>query len=404
MGSGWVAPLLVALLVGAGLTPFLRRLALATDFVDRPGQHKSHQTPTPYLGGVALIAAVLAGILVEGGMGSQATVIALGAGVLGTVGLIDDHRTVDPAIRLALQLGAAVVPVALGIRVYVTGIGPVDAALTMVWIVGITNAFNLLDNMDGLSAGVATAAGGSILWLAVLGGSDATAAAAAALVGACLGFLVHNWSPAAIFMGDSGSLFLGFVIAVLAIEVDPALSPPRSFLIPVLLLGLPVLDTVTVTLSRLRRGRSVLKGGKDHLSHRLRALGLSPPGAVAVLVGVEASLGALAVLAGRRVVPLWVAVGLAVAVLLSLSVVTGRAPVYDEWPTAWPPSLLLGAAAGGAGVLLLAVVALPVAEGAAAVRRSSSGTTALLSMCGAVLLLGATLAGITRERRGATES
>ena len=406
MGPAWAPPLLVGALIAVVTTPLLRRLALATGFVDRPGTHKSHEKPVPFLGGVALITAVLLGMVVVAPLGNQAIVIALGAGVLGTVGLIDDDRTVQPRIRLALQVVAAILTVALGLRVDVTGIAAMDAAITTVWIVGITNAFNLLDNMDGLSAGVAAAAAGSLLWLAAAGGAKTTAAAAAAVVGACLGFLAYNRSPASIFMGDTGSLFLGFAIAVLTIEVDPALAPPRSFVIPLLVLGVPILDTTTVTLSRLRRGRSVLTGGKDHLSHRLTVLGLSRAAAVAVLVGVEAVLGALAVLAGRRVVSLWVVAALAVAVLAWLSVVTSRAEVYQEQPLGWPRSLVLGAAAGAVGLLLLgalAVIDSPLADGTAFTRGRSSPAIALISTCGAVVLLSITLAAITRGRRGATE-
>ncbi|HEX2274990.1 MAG TPA: DUF4012 domain-containing protein [Acidimicrobiales bacterium] len=368
MGPVWAPAFLAAVCLTLVAIPFLRRVALATDFVDRPAAHKSHVRPVPYLGGVGLIGGVLVGLLVTSRVGRQGLVIALGAIVLGLVGLVDDHRSVDPRIRLALELGIAALAVASGLQVPATGVEAVDIALTLVWIVGITNAFNFLDNMDGLASGVASTAAMAVFMLAILGGQRLTSAVAAALAGACLAFLAYNRPPASIYMGDTGSLFLGFVLAVLTIEVDPNLAPPASFAVPVILLALPVLDTATVTLARLRRRRRVSVGGRDHLSHRLVARGLSRGVAVWVLVIVEAALGTLAVLAGRQVIPLWAAVAGAAAILATLSLITARASVYHERVVGWPRGLRL-AAVGGAGALLLlagpALVALAQAEGTA---------------------------------------
>ncbi|MDQ4091281.1 MAG: undecaprenyl/decaprenyl-phosphate alpha-N-acetylglucosaminyl 1-phosphate transferase [Actinomycetota bacterium] len=384
--------------------PFLRRLAVATGFVDRPGAHKSHHRPTPYLGGVGLIAGVLIGMLVARHLGVHVFVIALGAAVLGSVGLVDDHRTVHPGIRLLLQLIAASVPVVLGLRVSVTGVEVVDQALTLVWIVGVTNAFNLLDNMDGLSAGVAAAAGLSVLALSALGGQGSAAEASAAVVGACLGFLAYNRRPASIFMGDTGSLFLGFVVAVLAIEVDPNLDPPNSFIVPLLILGLPMLDTVTVSLARVRRGHSVLRGGRDHLSHRLVALGLSPGPAVAVLVGVELAMGGLAVAAGRGAIPVAVAVVAGAAVLLTLSMVAGRASVYTDGVLGWPRPLVAGAALlAGAAVVLMSASGGRLRGQPTLGSLSSAAGLARVSVAVAAVVVASTLLAITRLRRDALE-
>jgi UDP-GlcNAc:undecaprenyl-phosphate GlcNAc-1-phosphate transferase len=184
--------------------------------------------------------------------------------------------------------------------------------------------------MDGLAAGAATVVAAAVIALATVGQQPAAVVLGAALAGACLGFLVYNRRPASIFMGDAGSLFLGFMLAVVTIDVNPALRPPASFAVPVMLLALPVLDTTTVTLARLRRGRRVSQGACDHLSHRLVALGLSPGIAVWALVMVEAASALLAVLAGRRVLPLGVAMA-GVAVLVgAVSAVTARAQVYAE--------------------------------------------------------------------------
>ncbi|MGH9266472.1 MAG: glycosyltransferase family 4 protein, partial [Acidimicrobiales bacterium] len=309
MGPTWAYAFLAAGLVTLAGTPLLRRLALATEFVDHPvAAHKSHRDPTPYLGGIGLIVAVLVGLLFTDRLTPQVGVVALGGSLIGCLGLLDDHRSVGALFRFTVELGVAAVAVAAGLRIHATDVPAIDGVLTLVWIVGVTNAVNLLDNMDGLAAGVSAAAATAIFALAVLGEQLVTATVAAGLAGACVGFLVHNKRPASIFMGDTGSLFLGFVLALAAIDVSPALTPPASFAVPLMLLALPVLDTATVTLARLRRGRPVSQGGKDHLSHRLVAVGLSPGAAVAVLVGVEGTVGMAAVMAGRQMVPLGLAV------------------------------------------------------------------------------------------------
>jgi UDP-GlcNAc:undecaprenyl-phosphate GlcNAc-1-phosphate transferase len=350
-----------AFLVALGLTvvgvPLLRRLALATNFVDRPAARKSHVQPVPYLGGVAIISSVLLAILVERRLPAKIGGIALGAALIGTMGLLDDDRTLSPRLRFLTEAGAAVLATLLGLRVHATGMAPVDVLLTVVWIVGITNAMNLLDNMDGLAAGVAAAAAGALFCLAGLA-HQVTATVAAALAGACLGFLVYNRRPASVFMGDTGSLFLGFVLAVLTVDIDPALAPPASFAIPIILLSLPILDTSTVTLARLRRGRPVSEGGKDHLSHRLVALGLSPGQAVLVLIGVEAALGVLAVLAGRGVIPLIWAVAAVAGILVIVSMFTNRATVYPDPVIGVPRRTIVAASGAGLGLLLVAAPAL----------------------------------------------
>lgn len=319
-----------ALLIALALTPLVRRLALTLDLVDRPGQRKWQLAPVPYLGGIALIAAVLATLLFAPELGAPAGALALAGGVLGAMGLLDDDRSVHPATRFGAEVAVAIIAVLVGLRVHFTNVDAIDVFVTMLWVVGITNAFNLLDNMDGLSAGVAGTAAVAVFVLAVLADQRLTASLSAAVGGACLGFLAYNRSPASIYMGDAGSLFLGFVLAILTVEVTPAMGPPSSFAIPLMLLALPVLDTTTVTLGRLRHGRSIFVGGTDHLSHRLVARGLTKERAVAVLVLAQALLGALAVLGGRRLIPLLAALAAGFLVVTALAVVTSRAEVYAE--------------------------------------------------------------------------
>jgi len=326
----WIVAFGLAAGVGLIAVPVLRLLALDVGLVDSPGPTKVHARDIPYLGGVAIAGATLAGWLLEPRLGTRIAVVALAGIGVALVGLVDDHRTLGPFFRLAVEAGAAGAVMIAGVRAEPFGIQALDIAVTLVWIVGVTNALNLFDNMDGLAAGTAGVIAGGVFALAAIGGQEVVATVGAALAGACAGFLVHNWRPASIFMGDAGSLFLGFVLSIAVLELRPELSLPWSVAVPILLLALPVLDTSMVTIARIRHGRRVMTGGKDHLSHRLVALGVSPPVAVAALIGVEGVLTTLAVACGSGAVPLWVGVALGVAVLAGLAGVVLRTRVYHE--------------------------------------------------------------------------
>jgi UDP-GlcNAc:undecaprenyl-phosphate GlcNAc-1-phosphate transferase len=334
----------VALTVSLVATPLLRRLAVRTDFIDQPGAHKSHSTPVPYLGGVAIMAGTVAGSAVGHRLGVQALVIGLAAACLGSMGLFDDSRHLSAHSRLVIQLVAALAVAGFGgVRAEVSGIAVFDVAFTVVWILAITNAVNFLDNMDGLAAGITAAAGMAIFATGILSGQTFVATVALAMVGACFGFLPFNAPPAKIYMGDAGSLFLGFLLAVLTLDVKPDLVPPASFVVPAMLVALPVLDIITVTISRLRRGISVSTGGRNHLSHRLVARGLSRPTAVAILIGVEAVVAALAILPNQDPASLTFSLLGALVVLGGLTAFTFGAPVHDEPVTGFArPVRLMG--------------------------------------------------------------
>jgi UDP-GlcNAc:undecaprenyl-phosphate GlcNAc-1-phosphate transferase len=376
------AAFLTAAVVALFAVPWARRLARANDFVDQPADRKSHTRPVPYLGGIAIMAAVVAGLVVGGGIRTRIGVAVVAAAGLGIVGLLDDDRDLPPRHRLLYQSIAAVAAATAGVHAHVTDVWALDAVLTVLWIVGITNAFNLLDNMDGLAGGTATVASAAVAVLALAVNQPSVARLAAAMSGACLGFLVYNRRPASIFMGDAGSLFLGFLLAVVVLEVNPGLTPPATFLVPFLLLALPVLDTTTVVVARLRRGRPIDAGGKDHLSHRLVQRGVSPGRAVAVLVLAEILLGVLAVLAGRAIVPLpLIALG-AVLVLGELSIFTAAARVYDEPVVGLPVRPAILVALLGVGLLVFvgpAAVAMAAARNPAnlGAARARDGLTAL---------------------------
>ena len=336
----WWPMLFVGTLLAAFLLSIaLRRLALATGFVDRAGPAKVRSHDVPYLGGVAIAVAALAVWPFRPDVPGHVMVVAIAAIVILTVGLLDDLLNLNPFVRLAAECGAAVAVVAVDVRAEPFGNAPLDIAVTIVWIVGITNALNLLDNMDGLAAGVAGVAAAGVFTLAAILGQEWLATAALALAGACCGFLIHNWRPASIYMGDAGSLFLGFVLSIVVLDLRPDVTPPRSLLVPALLLALPVLDTALVSCARIRHGRSVLSGGTDHVSHRFVKLGLTPGVAVALLVAVEAGLAALAVAYGAAAIPFWLAAGLGGVLLLAVAVAASRADVYGEAAVGFVPGI-----------------------------------------------------------------
>ena len=372
MASGWAMAFLAAAVLSLAGTPLLRRLALAFDFVDRPGERKSQSRPIPYLGGVAIIGGVLVGLVFGTSVGVRTGVGVFGACVIGAVGILDDRRSLRPSTRVVVEVAVAGMAVAVGVRFGVTGMAVVDSVFTVVWLVAITNAFNLLDNMDGLAGGTAAVTGVAITVLAAGGGENVIAALAAALTGACVGFVVYNTPPAAIFMGDAGSLFVGFLLGLAPLELRPMLGPGAGIVVPAMMLAVPILDTTTVSLARLRRGRAFSQGGHDHLSHRLVARGLSAGFAVAILVGVQALCGVVAVLYGRGMLSLWWASGGVIVVLGILIAATIGAQVYEEPVRGYPRWLLVAtglvlpgfAALGAPATVALLSAAHPLAEAA----------------------------------------
>lgn len=277
-----VAPFLLALVVSLLLTPVCRRLAIALGVLDRPGERKIHGQSTPMLGGLAIAAAFGVSLLAVGPWDRVLTRILLAGGLIVLLGLHEDRNPGGGLrwwIRLVLEACLALGVIEGGIRIGFLASPWVALPVAILWIVGITNAFNLLDNMNGLSAGVAAIASLTFAVLAVRYVDVSpeqlpTAAAAAALGGACLGFLPSNFRSR-IFMGDGGSLFLGFTLSCLAVLgswVGPTMH--ATVIIPLLVLAYPIFDTTLVVFLRIREGRSPVAAGRDHSSHRLVRLGL----------------------------------------------------------------------------------------------------------------------------------
>lgn len=332
----------VALVASLGLTAPVRRLALRIGMVDRPGARKIHQAPIPLLGGLAIYAGFLLAVLLtaDSAVWTQTAAVLAGATLLATVGILDDRGLLHHQIKLFVAMPlAGLILLASGVRANVFSLflpepagAWADAALTVLWVVGITAAFSILDHMDGLCAGTAAVAAACFMILALAGGQVLVSTLAAAVLGAALGFLRWNFNPAKIFMGDGGAMLLGFLMATLGLKLRlPQLAPETAWLVPVLVLGVPVFDTTLISISRLRRGfLPFTTPGKDHTAHRLANLGLGQRGAVLVLYAAGAALGALALAVSRLPGAPAYATAAALLVLMLLAVAALERAPYER--------------------------------------------------------------------------
>ncbi len=289
---------LAALTLAIAITPISKWLAPRMGMVDKPNARKVHTSPVPRMGGIAIVGAVMIVLVFLRSQMEiqQLAAIVFGAAFMSFMGLVDDRFTISAYVRLIAQVGAAVSMWFAGVRIQMFSIEWLDGALTVFWIVGITNSMNFLDNMDGLSAGISAVISAFFLVLAVQNGQILVGMLSAALLGSCVGFLFWNLNPASVFMGDSGSMFLGFVLACVAIKlrfVGQTLAV--SWMVPLIVMALPVFDMSLVVISRLRRGKNPLTTpGKDHTSHRIANHGFSYREAVLIIYLVCAALGIVA--------------------------------------------------------------------------------------------------------------
>jgi len=316
----YIATFLGATVMSLFLVPAVREYARSSSIHDNPGGHKSHTAPVPYLGGVAMVlafsAAMIIGVVLRRGAVIEGREITLTIGnlfaqgdgllrelgvvlglalVFSLMGLIDDLKGLSPWLRFSIGLVLAVGLVSYGVRLD-SALPPwLDFVVSVVWILGITNAFNLLDNIDGLAAGTAAVASAAFFFIAVINDQQYSALLAIGLAGAMLGFLRSNFHPATIYMGDAGSLFIGFMMAYLGLKMRTSVTEIPQLFAPVVVLGVAVLDTTLVVVSRVRRGVSPFTGGQDHLSHRFLRLGLSVRRSVTALLVASIALGVLAV-------------------------------------------------------------------------------------------------------------
>ena len=331
-------PFLSAFVFALVIVPLCRRAASSAGKVALPAADRWHRQATPLFGGVAIAIATIACVIVFSDAASLVVPLSCGA-VIFLVGLADDIRSFRPNTKLVVQIALASVLLFFGYRLDWTESLTLSSVLTVLWVVGITNAFNLLDNMDGLCAGIAIICTATLLFgLSPIDATSTTVTTAIVLVvllGSVAGFLVYNFHPASIFMGDSGSMFIGFMLSALTLQPDLSETTSGSLLsivaAPVLLLLVPIFDTTLVTASRLLSGRSAAVGGRDHSSHRLVAIGLSERKAVGVLWGLAILAGTVGITI-RSVNETWSAllVMLFLVGLIVFAVYLARIRIYDE--------------------------------------------------------------------------
>jgi len=345
----YLASFVVSFLLVLVLTPLVRKLARATGQVAVPKDNRWHQKETPLLGGVGIFFATMTVWLFSARMagwglyGHPYLAMILGATAIFVLGLVDDIFGMDPQHKLAGQIVITAILMFFGFRLGWTDFKTANLFLSILWIVGITNAFNLLDNMDGLSAGIAFIAGLFLFFALILNpGSNHLSGPilliCTAYLGALLGFLIYNFNPASIFMGDSGSLFIGFMLACLTVVGSPSQILGSSSVhilsviaIPVLIVFIPILDTGFVSVMRKLFRRPISQGGRDHSSHRMVAIGFSEKRAVLMLYAFSAISGVIALAIGRLSTGIsLVVIALYLLFILFFWIYLAKVKVYQE--------------------------------------------------------------------------
>ena len=302
------AALFVAAVVALISTPVVRSLAFRIGAVDVPKDNRRmHDHPIPRMGGLAIFFGFMLSVLIFLPLTPQLRGMLLGGVVIVILGIFDDIYALPAVPKFLVQIGAALIAVLAGNKILVLSnpnvfssdpfwnLGLLSIPISVFWIVGITNAVNLIDGLDGLACGVSTISSMTLLVIALIVSEPETAVLTAALAGGCIGFLPYNLNPAKIFMGDTGSTFLGFILAVVSIQGLFKFYAIISFAVPFLMLGLPIFDTAFAIIRRLAKGQSPMTPDRGHIHHRLIDMGFSQKQAVAMLYVISAILGLSAV-------------------------------------------------------------------------------------------------------------
>lgn len=298
-------PILLAALVAYCVTPLVKRIAFRIGALDMPEARKVHKVPMPRLGGLGIYVAFLVAVLASMPLTWELLGVILGGTLIVAVGIADDVWQLPARVKLLGQVAAALVLVFFDVQVeWIAnpfGEGYIyfdefSVPLTVFWVVAFTNVVNLIDGLDGLAAGVGAIASFTVTCLAAQTGYMEPALLSAALFGSILGFIRYNFSPATIFMGDTGSMFIGYVIGAFSVDGAVKTAAAVSLLVPAIVMGLPIMDTAFAILRRYRNGRPIFAPDKGHFHHRLLALGLNQKQAVLLMYGITAALGIAAVL------------------------------------------------------------------------------------------------------------
>lgn len=304
-----IAAFAVAAVLSYFFTPPVKNFAHKVGAIDVPKDaRRMHKKPIPRLGGLAIYGGFLCSILIFGQLDETMLCVLLGAAIIVALGIFDDVLALGAKLKFVVQIVAAAIPVCIGdlqIGLF-TNLNPLSdtpfvhlgilaVPVTIIWIVGITNAVNLIDGLDGLAVGVSSIAAITMLAVALLTGNMPIAITMAALAGACIGFMPYNLNPAKIFMGDTGSIFLGYMLATVSIMGLFKFYAVISFAVPFLILGLPIFDTANAIIRRVAAGRSPMSPDRGHVHHKLIDMGFNQKQAVAILYAISATLGLTAV-------------------------------------------------------------------------------------------------------------
>lgn len=302
----YILSFVVAFVVALMATPAAKKLAYKIGAIDIPkDKRRVHKKPVPLIGGLAIYLGTILSILLFLPKSETNLGIIVGSTIIVVLGIFDDKYELKARVKLLGQLLASFVVVLSGVRIdWLTNpfgdgminIGVFAIPLSVFWIVGITNAMNLIDGLDGLAAGIASISSGSLFVVSLLNGRYATALITVAVTGAALGFLPYNFNPAKIFMGDTGAMFLGFILSAVSIQGAVKSAAAIAIAVPILALGVPVFDTAFAIIRRIANKKPIMEADKGHLHHRLLALGLTQKQAVFVMYGVSLFLGLSAIL------------------------------------------------------------------------------------------------------------
>lgn len=309
--EGFIAPFFLAVFISFVSTPLVRKLAFKVGAVDIPkDDRRVHKEPMPLIGGLAIFAAVIMVTLIFLPLEKEIISIIIGGTIIVMGGIIDDLKELKPKTKFMFQIIAGLILIFGGVKVdFITNPFTKDSSLlylnwlslpiTLFWVVGITNTLNFIDGLDGLSAGVAMISSITLMIVASKFGYTSVIILSAAIAGACLGFLPFNFNPAKIFMGDTGALFLGFMLAAITIEGVMKSVATIAIVAPILILSVPIFDTTFAIFRRLLNGQSISAADKGHLHHRLLSRGYSQKKSVLILYAISATFGIFAILVSQ---------------------------------------------------------------------------------------------------------
>lgn len=346
---------LAAVIIAYASTPFVTKLAKKIGAIDVPKDNRRmHKSPIPRLGGLAIFLGFVISVIIFAEIDAQLQGILMGTIIIVIMGAVDDSVSLKAFPRLIIQIVAALIPVLSGVRIqYITNfnffspepymnLGIFSIPVTIIWIVGLTNAVNWIDGLDGLAVGVSTTAAFSLFLIACfIAPASSLPIIMAALSGACIGFMPYNLNPAKIFMGDTGAMFLGYILATMSIQGLFKFYAVISFAVPFLILGLPIFDTTVTIIRRILHGQNPMQADRGHLHHRLIDMGLSQKQAVALMYSVSGVLGILAIVltSSGEIKAIILLIAISIVAFLSSRLILAQRSVKPKDEEEMPPAL-----------------------------------------------------------------